>query len=277
MQARPLNVLIIEDNPMDFCFVEEIFNKVEGKQYELVSTETLSGGLEYLAEGIEPKAGGPKVDFDIVLLDLNLPDSEGRDTFLAINKKAERIPIVIFTSIDDEDLAIKLLREGAQDYLIKGTFKKNNLLRTIRYACERAKLRWALRDNEAQLYRLIKNMGSTLVVDKNGIIVFSNLAAEVFFNRGFDTSAEGDQSARIGSLINTKFEHPLEDGCTNEIEVTFEGEDTRTAEMCTALIEWKEEQAYLVAIHDITIHKMIEAELKEKIKELEQTIEELKG
>ncbi len=91
------------------------------------SAQTLSDGLEKLAE-IHP---------DIILLDLSLPDSQGFETFDRTIAAAPKIPIVMLTGLADDDLAIRAVQAGAQDYLVKGQVDGNLLARTIRYAIER--------------------------------------------------------------------------------------------------------------------------------------------
>ncbi|MCX9086044.1 MAG: response regulator, partial [Candidatus Methanoperedens sp.] len=86
--------------------------------------ERLSIGLERLA----------KKGIDVVLLDLNLPDSKGFNTFTKTLAQAPEIPIIILTGLDDETLAIRAVRTGAQDYLIKKHVNSSLLVRTIRYA-----------------------------------------------------------------------------------------------------------------------------------------------
>lgn len=122
-----INVLFIEDNPPDIRLVHELLKEAKQDQFLLVNKGTLSVSLDMLA----------KQPFDVILLDLGLPDSQGIDTFREINKIAFNIPIIILTGLQDETIAVKTIAEGAQDYLIKGKFDGNTLARSIRYAVER--------------------------------------------------------------------------------------------------------------------------------------------
>ncbi len=122
-----IKVLLIEDNPPDAVFIEEMLGEAKDFSFDVEWKETLSIGLERLA----------KKGIDVVLLDLNLPDSKGFSTFTKTLAQAPEIPIIILTGLDDETLAIRAVRTGAQDYLIKKHVTSDLLVRTIRYAIAR--------------------------------------------------------------------------------------------------------------------------------------------
>ncbi|MGB9074982.1 MAG: hybrid sensor histidine kinase/response regulator [Terriglobales bacterium] len=129
MNDPSTHVLMIEDNPGDADLVR--LRLVEGKSPVDVScVDRLSDGLASLAK--QPPS--------VVLLDLNLPDSQGAETFRKVLEKAPDVPIVILSGQDDEALAIKALHQGVQDYLVKGTFTSAGLDRAMRYAVERQAL-----------------------------------------------------------------------------------------------------------------------------------------
>ena len=125
--AECIRVLLIEDNPGDARLIREILARARGTQFELERVERLSEGLERLT------AGG----FQAILLDLTLPDSTGLDTFFRVRAQAPHIPITVLSGYDDEVVAIRAVREGAQDYLVKGQVDRNLLVRALRYAIER--------------------------------------------------------------------------------------------------------------------------------------------
>ncbi len=122
-----VRVLHIEDNPADAAFIQEMLGEAENISFDLEWKDRLSPGLEHLT----------KMETDVVLLDLNLPDSKGFVTFTRTLAQEPEIPIVILTGIHDEKLALKAVHEGAQDYLIKTHIDGDLLIRTIRYAIER--------------------------------------------------------------------------------------------------------------------------------------------
>lgn len=127
MEDKLIRVLLIEDSHEDFRLIEEMLKEVKSPSFELIRSSRLDVGLKCLLRD----------GFDILLLDLNLPDSTGLNTFADVYEQAPEIPIVILTGFDDEDTAIKAVREGAQDYLVKGQVTSPLLSRSISYAIER--------------------------------------------------------------------------------------------------------------------------------------------
>jgi len=126
-QSETLRVLLIEDSAGDAQLFEEWLQPDESSGFEVVWKETLVSGIERCMQG----------DLDCILLDLNLPDSQGLNTFLTAYESAPGVPIVVLTGHRDEELAIGTLRRGAQDYLLKDSLDAAVLIRSIRYAIER--------------------------------------------------------------------------------------------------------------------------------------------
>lgn len=139
MDPQTTNVLLIEDNPGDADLVR--LRLVEGKSSVKVNcVNRLSDGLASL------KAETPSV----VLLDLNLPDSRGAETFRRVMEHSPNVPVVVLSGQDDEALAMKAVHQGVQDYLVKGNLSSNHLERAIRYAVERQALLRALEISQKQ-------------------------------------------------------------------------------------------------------------------------------
>lgn len=139
MKHPPNYVLVIEDNPGDADLVK--LRLVESKSDVDVSCVTrLADGLRSL--GQEPPS--------VVLLDLNLPDSYGADTFRRVLTQAPGVPVVVLSGQDDEELAVKAVHQGVQDYLVKGDFDSKQLARAIRYAVERQSLLTSLEISRKQ-------------------------------------------------------------------------------------------------------------------------------
>jgi signal transduction histidine kinase len=129
MDPQATNVLLIEDNPGDADLVR--LRLIESKSPVKVNcVGRLSDGLLSLTN--EPPA--------VVLLDLNLPDSHGAETFRRVMEHSPNVPVVVLSGQDDEALAIKAVHHGVQDYLIKGDISSRHLERAIRYAVERQSL-----------------------------------------------------------------------------------------------------------------------------------------
>ncbi len=117
---------MIEDNPGDARLIREALAQADGKVC-LSWADDLAAGLDHLQHS----------ETDAVLLDLSLPDSCGLDTFERVHTKAPRVPIVMLSGHNDQDLAVEAVRCGAQDYLVKGQVEGHGLVRALRYAIER--------------------------------------------------------------------------------------------------------------------------------------------
>lgn len=124
-----MNILLIEDNPEDVQTIQEALADGKSGSHSVQWADRLSKGLERMAG----------TSFDLVLLDLSLPDSKGLRTLTDLRAAAKDTPIVVLTSSDDERLALEALQQGAQDYLVKAYVQiyPDLLLRSIRYAVER--------------------------------------------------------------------------------------------------------------------------------------------
>lgn len=142
-------ILLIEDNPGDARQVEEILKDVSGFRFTFKWANCLSSGFSFLMED----------EVDVVLLDLNLTDSSGYETFQQLHKQYPEAPVVLLTGLDDEQLGLRAVRDGAQDYLAKGNLNGNLLARSIRYAMERKLSAIALHKSE----QLFKKTFSSLI------------------------------------------------------------------------------------------------------------------
>ncbi|MBN2516096.1 MAG: PAS domain S-box protein [Deltaproteobacteria bacterium] len=169
MPNNSLHVLLVEDNPGDARLIREMLRDNTDVKFTIQWAERLTDGLDSLR-------GNP---IDIILLDLMLPDSQGIDTFLAMQTESHRIPTIILTGLDDEELAVEALRHGAQDYLPKGDLESNLLRRSIRYAIERNQSELALRESEEFNASLLDNSPNPIIViNPDTSIYYINQALE---------------------------------------------------------------------------------------------------
>lgn len=137
----PIQVLLIEDDLADADLLKELLSAQQNPPFEVQGVSRLSQGLAHLA----------KDRVDVVLLDISLPDSTGLSTPSRIHEQFPQTPIVVLTGLDDETFALELVRNGAQDYLVKGHVDGGMLSRVMRYAIERKRSEESLRKAYAQL------------------------------------------------------------------------------------------------------------------------------
>jgi len=143
MAGVPLRVLLVEDHPAEAELIAELLRRSRREPFELEHVGRLAEGLARLERG----------GIDAVLLDFSLPDSTGLATYRSVHAAAPRVPVVILTNLDDEEMAGNAVREGAQDYLLKRELDTAVLARAIRYAVERSAAKEALLESE-QRYAL---------------------------------------------------------------------------------------------------------------------------
>lgn len=127
MKSGSIKILLIEDDPTDVRFLRQI---LKASSYQIKAVSKLQLGIQALA----------KNQFDVILLNLNLPDSSGVDTVSAVYEKAPRIPILVLSGVDNKRIALDAVKRGAQDYLLKDRLTKDILSRVIRYAIERNRI-----------------------------------------------------------------------------------------------------------------------------------------
>lgn len=144
--SKLTRILMIEDNFRDVRLIQEMLNDVPSFSFEFKHVERLDKGLECLKND----------NFHVLLLDLNLPDSFGMDTFIKAYDNAPHLPIVILSGAADEEVAIEAVHEGAQDYLMKGEVDGKLLARSIFYAIERKQIEEELVKHRDHLEELVE-------------------------------------------------------------------------------------------------------------------------
>ena len=136
-----IKILVIEDNPGDARLINIYLKEFYTDKFTFSSVDNLSKGLELLS----------KESFDIIILDLTLPDSSGLETFKKTYQHSPETPIIVLTGLEDESLGINAMKLGAQDFLEKGTISGKELGRSINYSIERFKLLNDLSENTKKL------------------------------------------------------------------------------------------------------------------------------
>jgi signal transduction histidine kinase len=136
MKKNGIKLLLVEDNPDEAGIIKARLENSKNAVFNITAVDSLEAALKHLA--------GEYVD--VIMLDLMLPDSRGRDTFMQVYSRFPDTPIIVLSCVDDEAQALTLVQEGAQDYLIKGQSEVNMLARVVSYAIERNYVRKASKD-----------------------------------------------------------------------------------------------------------------------------------
>lgn len=152
-EARTLRVLLVEDSPVDVALVTNLLGLVTTPLIQVASAQRLDEALALLA----------RERFDVILLDLMMPDSAGLDALDRVSAQAADVPIVVLTGVDDESVALEALRRGAEDYLLKREgINESLLVRTIRYAVQRKQAELQIRRLNAELEQRVAARTSEL-------------------------------------------------------------------------------------------------------------------
>lgn len=210
MTSRPINsILLIEDNAGDARLLREMLKPEDAQNIHLTHVVSMSAAEQRLAQET----------FDIILLDLRLPDVWGLEAVRRARVAAPRMPLVVLTGSNDEELAAQTLHEGAQDYLIKGEIETRGLLRALRYAIERE-------HSEARLEESNELLGATLRAVPYAIVCLDRQQRVQIWNRAAEENFGYSEHELLGSS------YPLvpEEGCV-EFEAlharVFAGETLR--------------------------------------------------
>lgn len=255
-----LKLLIVEDNIDDALILKEMISEMNIKRYsdtffEAAYRECLSEGIQYI------KSHSP----DIVLLDLNMPDSSGLNTLQLFRQTVEgrEVPVIILTNLADKETGIEAVKMGAQEYLVKGDVTARTLGIAIRFAIERNRLKLqleketeSLRQREEYVLEIITNTpDGVVIVDSNDMLLYMNPAAEDLFGRKCKISLEKPFAF---PMITNECE-------SREIEIPIGEGEAVILEMRGVKIDWRGNDAWLLSLRDITRKKrMLESFSQEK-------------
>lgn len=197
----PINVLIVEDNPGDVMILRELM-RASAISFSLFSASTLREAVDTLGSG----------SFDIILLDLGLPDSTGIVTLKQLLSFEFCAPVIVMTGLDDEETALESLREGAQDYLVKNRLEPEYIARSIRYSIERKKV---------ENLRKRNNLRLTILSETTTAL------------------HEGDDFESIYTLINKSIRQLVKDAYSLTAELTQEDPELICISNSDQFAEWK--------------------------------------
>ncbi len=169
MNLEGIRILLVEDNPGDARLLVELLRETGAGRVKFDHVEHLEAALESLNR--DP--------FDVILLDLSLPDAQDLETVVRVHAHAPKIPIVVLTGLDDEAMAVRAVRAGAQDYLVKGRVDGELLVRSIRYATERGRAVEALERREEHYRSLIEHSLDLIsILNPDGTIRYASPSHE---------------------------------------------------------------------------------------------------
>ena len=198
-----IRLLLIEDNPGDVRLIKEMLRGPDGQWFDLESAETFAHGLARAREAA----------FDVLLLDLSLPDSSGIETLTRACAELPETAIVVLTGYDDQTVGVQAVQQGAQDYLVKGDVDGKLLRRTINYAMERHRAEMALLRSSEEYRSLIDDVFDTsmvavIILDREFSVVWCNEATEVYFGVAREQLLGEDKRKLIDDRLKCIFADP---------------------------------------------------------------------
>ncbi|MDY6930438.1 MAG: ATP-binding protein [Halobacteriota archaeon] len=276
-ESNTTRVLLIEDNPGDARLIKEMLRFSNTTKFELTQVESIDKAFKTLENG----------SFDIILSDLGLPDSWGLDTFHKLHIHVPKVPIIVLTGLNDDVTGTKAVREGAQDYLIKGQVDGDILIRAIYYAIERKKSDEALRESEEKYSALVELSPDGIILLQAGKVIFANNSIYKLFDTEESDLIGGD----VFKLMNGSFKVSVEALNENDREMVIKNlsdaakgkvkartyrlpsknksGDIIWIEVHVTPIMYKGITSELILFKDVTEQKEAEQSIKEKNKELQ--------
>lgn len=267
--ATAWKLLIIEDNPADARLVRELLNDAGLASAESTHADCLDIAVQLLRQET----------YSAVLLDLDLPDSRGLETFVKLRAVAADAPVLVLTGFRDEELAMAAVREGAQDYLVKGQVDAPALRRALRYAVERkaadATIRFlttAERRSEERFRQMVEYSNDIItLLDSNGRIKYSTPSSKA--SLGYAPGELVDRSSL--DLIHVD-DQPIADRLLKMVLTMPDHSESAELRLLHKDGSWRDHevvvtnrlndpllQAVVATYHDITERKRVDMALRE--------------
>jgi C4-dicarboxylate-specific signal transduction histidine kinase len=215
MKEEALQILLVEDNAGDARLFREMFTQERPGSFNLTHVLRMHEAEIHLAQG----------EVDVVLLDMGLPDEHGLDTLRRAHAAAPNVPVIVLTGLDDEELAAEAMKEGAQDYLIKGQIENRALPRALRHAIERHRMQ-----AETDLFRRLQSQArvssvlectsdSVLTINRDWVLLYGNRKAAESLP---DFKIGNDYWSCFPAVLSTPAEQYLRDAMEGRSETKYE-------------------------------------------------------
>ena len=258
MDNNSCRILLVEDNPGDARLVEEYLRESS----DLVCQLTLAGSLAQSHEILGGQA------FDLIMADLGLPDSQGLATFHRLTECAPTTPIIILSGLNDRQVALASLREGAQDYLGKNEMDPASLGRSVRYALERWRSQQALKASEEKFSKVFRHSPVWVVISTLEDGIYQEVNDAFLHAVGYSREeVVGQSSVDLGIWLSPEDRQRMvaliqARGSVSNLELTRRTKDGRTIPTLYSgeLLEIEGRQCLVSVSQDISAMKVAEAE-----------------
>jgi DNA-binding response OmpR family regulator len=210
--STELKVLLLEDNPGDAFLIKFYLSESSSPLFNVMHAETVKGALDLLAEN----------KFDIIVSDMNLPDSFGVETIKTILSKYPGNMLIVLTGLTDEEVGLETVRFGAQDFLVKGKFDGKVLISSVMFAFERFKLNKQLDEENSRLdnlQRVLKvgyfeiDTRTNQMFRTNYILELLGLEKDTKFNDFFETISLLEDAAKLKETYHNIVANKLSGEC----------------------------------------------------------------
>ncbi|MBN1880703.1 MAG: PAS domain S-box protein [Deltaproteobacteria bacterium] len=258
MPQSPIYVLLIEDSTFHQLEIADMLSESIRESFEFLCASSLSEGLSILDDR----------HVDVVILDLNLPDSAGIETLEKVRENRLFLPVVIYSGIEDEELALSAVTKGAQDYLFKGQIERMLLIRSLRYAIERMRTARSLAENEDRYRALVETTEDGIAVIQGPRLVFCNhqlagllgYTTDEIITRHYLDFIHSDDRNRFSRMVDLTTQ-----GSTSPVVMEFRAV-TRSGEIFeveagASSFMWENTNAVLCSFRDITERRRLEFKL----------------
>ncbi|MBF0101704.1 MAG: response regulator [Desulfobacterales bacterium] len=257
-----INILFIEDSFFEIELIQEMLSTSKMFVFSLQSANSIRDGLHLLHTQ----------RFELILLDLNLPDSDPEISFQVIKKYSHGIPIIVLTGYDDKEFALKTIQAGAQDYLIKGQINVTMLLNSVRYAIERHRLQYEITQSKRHLEKILNSLELCvfMIDSESKQIIECNDAATKIFGYGREELIGNTEAFLFGTPVEySSFSPPYNTTMYSDAfslqELLMRRKDASLFPVSRSITPFQDDtgtvRSWLCVISDISEQKTLERQL----------------